>query len=175
MNKKKAFLLIAAFWVAIIGSFVTYKEYTLRTGREVLLKTRPVDPRDLFRGDYVILRYDISQFDPRNYTDQYNIAFKEGDPIFVVLDTTGEFAQIQRVYEYPPVGEFYIKGRVSNASTANLTVDYGLESYFVPEGKGWTIEQQRNQGNVDVLAAVDKGGRAVIKKLLINGEGVRFE
>jgi uncharacterized membrane-anchored protein len=29
---------------------------------EVLLQTRPVDPRDIFRGDYVTLSYDISDF-----------------------------------------------------------------------------------------------------------------
>ena len=33
----------------------------LREGREVTLQTQPVDPRDLLRGDYVVLRYDISQ------------------------------------------------------------------------------------------------------------------
>lgn len=33
----------------------------LREGTEVILQTQPVDPRDLLRGDYVVLRYDISQ------------------------------------------------------------------------------------------------------------------
>src|SRR4051794_36188355 len=33
----------------------------LREGAEVTLQTEPVDPRDLLRGDYVVLRYDISQ------------------------------------------------------------------------------------------------------------------
>ena len=32
----------------------------LREGREVTLQTRPVDPRDFLRGDYVVLSYDIS-------------------------------------------------------------------------------------------------------------------
>jgi GDYXXLXY motif protein len=29
------------------------------TGETIYLRTRPVDPRDLFRGDYVVLAYDI--------------------------------------------------------------------------------------------------------------------
>lgn len=175
MNKKKTFLLIGTFWFVIIGTFVFHKEYTLRTGKEVLLKTVPVDPRDLFRGDYVILRYDISQIDPAVYKGQNNLSFKEGDVVFVVLDTTHQFAQVQRVYKNPPAGEFYLKGRVSEVNPSLISVEYGIESYFIPEGKGWVIEQERNRGQVDVLAAVDKEGRTVIKKLLINGEGVRFE
>jgi uncharacterized membrane-anchored protein len=63
MEKKRIFIGIGIFWVLIIGGFIGFKEFTLRTGEEVLLKTLPVDPRDLFRGDYVILRYDVSRVD----------------------------------------------------------------------------------------------------------------
>lgn len=175
MNRKRAFFLIGTFWLVIIGVFVLSKEHTLRTGREVLLKTRPVDPRDLFRGDYVILRYDISQFDAGAYANPNNISYREEDMVFAVLDTTKQFAEVQRVQRNRPAGELYIKGRVAEVHGSRITVEYGIESYFVPEGKGWKIEQARNQGNVDVLAAVDKEGRAVIKKLLINGEEVQFE
>ncbi|MGE0268960.1 MAG: GDYXXLXY domain-containing protein [Candidatus Omnitrophota bacterium] len=175
MNRKKVFLLIGIFWITIIGTFVISKEYTLRTGKEILLKTRPVDPRDLFRGDYVILRYDISQIDTGSHTNPSHASYKEGDVVFVTLDTTRPFAEAQRVFKSPPAGEFYIKGRIAEVSGGRLTVEYGIESYFVPEGKGWVIEQERNKGNVNVLAAVGKEGRAIIKKLLINGEEVRFE
>ena len=34
---------------------------TLTTGETILLRVVPVDPRDLFRGDYVILSYEISR------------------------------------------------------------------------------------------------------------------
>src|SRR5690606_26923443 len=34
----------------------------LANGREIVLDVVPVDPRSLFRGDYVILGYDISRF-----------------------------------------------------------------------------------------------------------------
>ncbi len=57
MNPKKTFYLIVVFWLLIFSGFIAYKEYTLRTGTEVILKTMPVDPRDLFRGDYVTLNY----------------------------------------------------------------------------------------------------------------------
>ena len=38
--------------------------YPLYTGEKVALVVAPVDPRSLFRGQYVQVRYDISQVDP---------------------------------------------------------------------------------------------------------------
>ena len=51
---------IVALQLVFILGLVAYKEVTLRFGTEVMLQTVPVDPRDLFRGDYVTLRYGIS-------------------------------------------------------------------------------------------------------------------
>ena len=63
MTQKIKFFGIGVLWLVIIGGFIFSKQMTLLTGKEVLLKTVPVDPRDLFRGDYVVLRYDISTID----------------------------------------------------------------------------------------------------------------
>src|SRR3989344_3670842 len=60
---KKVFLFIGLFWLAIFAVFIASKESVLRGGQEVLLQTVPVDPRDIFRGDYVTLRYEISTLD----------------------------------------------------------------------------------------------------------------
>jgi hypothetical protein len=46
-------------------------------------------------------------------------------------------------------------------------VEYGIESYFVPEGSGHIIEEARN---VKVRVAIDSSGNAVIKGLLVDGE-----
>jgi GDYXXLXY protein len=47
--------------VALLTVMVIDRTRILREGTEVTLQTRPVDPRDLLRGDYVVLGYDISQ------------------------------------------------------------------------------------------------------------------
>ena len=48
-------LTLALLWI------VSGRVSLLSSGQEVVLQTVPVDPRDLLRGDYVILRYDISR------------------------------------------------------------------------------------------------------------------
>ena len=52
-------------------------------GQEILLKTAPVDPNDLFRGDYVNLRYDISTIDLTNIV--YDQPFIHGEDVFAIL------------------------------------------------------------------------------------------
>jgi hypothetical protein len=66
-------------------------------------------------------------------------------------------------------------GRDNRAFCDSLTVRYGIEKYFVPEGEGRQIEHSRNQGKVSVVAAVTPGGRAAIKRLLIDGQPVYDE
>ena len=46
--------------IGLIGLMVTDRAEILRAGRDVTLLTRPLDPRDFLRGDYVVLGYDIS-------------------------------------------------------------------------------------------------------------------
>ena len=51
----------ALIQIALLGAMITDRARILRGGTEVKLLTRPIDPRDLLRGDYVVLGYDISQ------------------------------------------------------------------------------------------------------------------
>ena len=173
MDKKKIFILLGIFWLVVIGGFIGYKEYTLRTGQEVLLKTTPVDPRDLFRGDYVVLRYDISNLNPQGVTFERN-DFKSGDKVYVGLDIKEKYAVATGVYSQPLSNGLFIKGTLKDVSGSRFNVEYGIESYFVPEGKGRDIERQLGR-NVDVRVAIDKSGNSVIKALLIDGQEVRFK
>src|ERR1035441_2202352 len=53
-------LLVLALQTAWILGTTFVQERALAGGKLVLLETRPVDPRDLLRGDYVTLNYKIS-------------------------------------------------------------------------------------------------------------------
>ncbi|KYG22605.1 hypothetical protein SE92_22295 [Bradyrhizobium sp. AT1] len=156
----------------------------LREGREVTLQTQPVDPRDLLRGDYVVLRYDISQVPAGALAGKP--AESRNPTVFVKLapNADGVYAAVSVHAEPVPVTapEVLIRGRVSHScgSTARnfcdtLAIKYGLESYFVPEGEGGKLEQARNQQKLRIVAAVLPSGRAAIKRLLLDGEKVYEE
>ncbi len=185
MNKRRlAFILIPIIWLAVIWGIVGYKEYQLSSGREVVLKTVPVDPRDIFRGEYVALRYDISEFDYYRYSFMARKGYQNyaevGDTIYLRLNNDGsiyapntgmpQFSTVQ-----PSYGEFYINGVVTGnreipqnletSANMRMTVKYGIESYFVPEGTGGEIEALARKGDLKIRVVIDKNGNATIKSL----------
>jgi len=158
----------------------------LRHGVEVTLQTRPLDPRDLLRGDYVVLGYDISQVPAGALENQpaasrhpvvYVKLAPDGDGLYKAVSVQAEAVPVTRP-------EVLIQGRVAYGASCGssnrafcdkLTIRYNLESYFVPEGEGNKLERARNQQKVRVVAAVLPSGRAAIKRLLLDGEKVYDE
>ncbi|HOW60254.1 MAG TPA: GDYXXLXY domain-containing protein [Candidatus Moranbacteria bacterium] len=170
MNKKNIFLIIGVFWIVLIAGFIGIKEFTLRTGTEVLLKTLPVDPRDLFRGDYVVLRYEVSTINENTFLPNAS-AFKVGDSVYVLLDIgSDKIAKAKSISKQIPEDSYFMKGTVKNVFGNKLNIEYGIESYFVPEGKGREIE--KNIGNIYAKIAIDKFGNAVIKSLVLDGKEI---
>ena len=169
---------------ALLILMVADRMQILREGTEITLQTRPLDPRDLLRGDYVTLGYDITQVPAGALAGQSST---ERNPlVFVKLapDADGLYQAVS-VHAAPvtvTAPEVLIRGRVTYSCGSNgrlfcdkLTIRYGLESYFVPEGEGRKLEQARNQQKLRVVAAVLPSGRAAIKRLLLDGEPVYEE
>jgi len=172
------------FQCVLLVLMVADRMQILREGREVTLQTQPVDPRDLLRGDYVVLRYDISQLPAGALAGK--TAETRNPAVFVKLapNANGLYEAVSVSAEPVTVAapEVLIRGRVSYSCGSSvrtfcdkLTIKYGLESYFVPEGEGKKLEQARNQQKLRVVAAVLPSGRAAIKRLLLDGEPVYEE
>lgn len=160
---KKLFYIIICLWLILICSLVLKQEFTLRTGKDILLKTIPVDPRDLLRGDYVILNYEIAQIPP-----YYNNDFDENQTVFVILRTDiDNVAHFAAITDKRPKSLF-LKGKIGKCQTTvpffknGNCVNFGIESYFVKEGTGKELEKQLADGAL-VKVAIDKNGDAKIK------------
>jgi len=171
---------------ALLALMVADRVQILREGTEVILQTRPVDPRDFLRGDYVTLNYDISQLPAGPLKDQP--ARTRNPIVFVKLapNRNGIYEAISVHADAVAVNspEVLIRGRVAYGATCGptrglfcdgLQIRYNLESYFVPEGEGRKLEQVRNQRKLMVVTAVAPSGRAAIKRLLVDGEPVYDE
>ncbi|QLF70309.1 GDYXXLXY domain-containing protein [Peteryoungia desertarenae] len=162
---------------ALLGFMIESRASILRSGTEVLLKTRPIDPRDLFRGDYVILNYDISDV-----------------PIALIAGARPEEGSSQRLHVrlvpgpdgYWNISEasFETLARASQSvvmttkpitvydwlwqGNGNLRVDYGIERFYVPEGEGLVLEEARNEGRLSVAVRVSESGQAQIRALFLD-------
>ena len=76
-------VIVALGLSAALGYMVWGRVQLLQTGNEIVLKTVPVDPRDLFRGHYVILRYDITSLKTKKFNT--DTLFSRHQRVFVSL------------------------------------------------------------------------------------------
>lgn len=134
---------------------------TVYQGNTVRLRVVPVDPRDLFRGEYVILGYDISRL-PRNI----ELGVPEpGDIVFVELERSRGSTEWNAVSwsRHRPTSGIFLRGTVQRYSR----VEYGIESYFVEEGQGPEYERAARSGDLYADIVVDDEGRGIVKRLII--------
>ena len=172
---------VALAQAAVLGWMIWQRAHLLSTGQEIVLEVIPVDPRSLFRGDYVALGYDIS----RVPVTEGPPPLRRGSTIYVTLQKNGERWHLLAAGTKTPVNlpadQVFIKGRVEYASAptsaapGQASVRYGIEDFFVPEGAGRDLEQLVGQKKLDALIAVDEAGNAGIKGLMADGKRVYEE
>lgn len=175
MNKRFFLVLLFIIWLLVLFGFFAFKQFTVSTGTKILLETMPIDPRDLLRGDYVVLNYKISRLDTSKIPCDTNIqSFSRGDKIYVVLKKDGNAWSAQEIKKRMPAGNpVFIKGTLWGVYPPNLHLSYGIESYFVPEGQGRNIETYRGN-NLTAEVITDKFGNAVLNKLFIDNKEIKF-
>jgi len=178
---KRAFWIIVGVQFLILLTMIAQRQHLLATGTRVVISCRPVDPRSLLSGDYVILNFDISTFDfdsARTNITSFGEDFKRGDTVFVALqpDKNGDLHTIAAVSlkrenldnRWPIV----LRGRCKSHYGKNMTLRYGVEQYFVPQFEGKAIE--RKMGSTTVELAVAHSGQSAIRRLFIAGQEVSF-
>ena len=151
------FVVVAAQVVGLVA-FAGVREVAVTGGREITLQTAPVDPRSLFQGDYAILDYEIAVL-PEGLRD-----LPAGSEIFVVLHECGDVWCAAAWHEpvRPPSSDVFIRGVVNQRGR----LDFGIGTYFVPEGTGHVIERAED---VKVVVSLGAEGQAVIKDVLVDG------
>src|ERR1019366_3838972 len=83
-------LLVFALQTAWILGTTFVQERALAGGKVVLLETRPVDPRDLLRGDYVTLNYKISDVRFTLSPPVLTNGLAAGETVYVALERRGQ-------------------------------------------------------------------------------------
>ncbi len=175
--------LVVVLQTAALAAMIGMKQYTLSTGTPVVLETEPIDPRSLFRGDYVRLNYAISVLEKEKFPGIADFSLHE--PIHVLLrkgETYWEPVSIHKERPEVPEDHVAIRGEVEGDwgrwqigdHIFGLNVRYGIENYFVPEGEGMALERPADGEVVSILVAVDDAGAAGIKGVLVDGE-LRYE
>ena len=169
---KKAFLVFLFLLLAFFSFLILSNEYTLFFGEDVFLVTQPVDPRDLLRGDYVILSYQIeNEPEIQEFITENNL--KIGDTFYIILKKIYDnYGILESISLENSKNQLALRATVSRRSPWNdlYAVDLGIGKYFVPEGRG--LEVERITDGLHVLVAIDRKGIAKIKDLYYKGEKI---
>ena len=161
-----------------LAAIITQRVMILRSDNVVTLQSEPVDPRDLFRGDYVTLAYAITSL---SFTEiNGDQTWGDGETVYVELTpekNSWRAVAAFHAYEMPTLGNKVIRGTISHYDAMRnvASVDYGIERYYVPEGEGRTLEETRNKRALSVDVALGSDGEATIKGIRIDGQPVYEE
>lgn len=161
----KSLKIALAIQVLIMVCVLVPPLLTKATGTEVFLETERVDPRALFRGDYVILSYPIRNEVPRSLVQE---AYENGDIIYVTVTTDKPAKYIGASLSRPSLapGQACLAARADEAfrwnPEARVTFPQ-IAQFFVPEGTGKAIEQ--NLDTMIATAVTTKSCNAVLLDL----------
>jgi uncharacterized membrane-anchored protein len=172
------FVTVAGLQTAAIGWMVSDRITLLKTGKEVVLPIVPVDPRSLFRGDYVRIDFPVTMVSSELFPKDAKPI--KSEVVFVTLQRDGETWKPVAVSDKKPAvksDQTVMQGRLahhwwpgSGQTPQQIRINYGIERYYVQEGKGLELENAARDKKLAVVVAVDSKGRSAIKGLIIDGK-----
>jgi uncharacterized membrane-anchored protein len=140
---KRSLVLVLAAQCAIVAAVAAPRLAVRLTGTEYLLRVRPVDPIDPFRGAYVDLRYE---------------GFEAPDldgRVYVALRRDGDAWVGDQVSPHRPAAGPYV------ACEADSSLDCGIESWFASQRRARELETELADGGL-ARVRIGDSGRAVI-------------
>jgi uncharacterized membrane-anchored protein len=185
-----------ALCLSILSGLLVVHAWPLWTGQAALLPVTPVDPRDMFRGEYVRLDTPATRLAvrsdaaapagtaavtplgswwtelPTNRYDRYQALVDR--VVYIQLEARGDGGESRPVSisDEPIAGRVNLRGRISQyeGEGERLNVDYGLDSYFMQEGTAKPVEDAlRQRRHVQMQIAIASSGHARIRRLLVDG------
>ena len=153
-----------AFQLLVLVGMVVNAALPLWTGTEVRVRTVPVDPRSLFRGNYARLAYEFDTLPEDALREEGGVRY--GEVVYVHLERSngGDYAYAGVSLEPPSEGVF-LRGRVVGYLPEYQRVRYGIESFFAPKEKALALEKDLRNGGIAVLM-VAGNGRAALKDVI---------
>jgi uncharacterized membrane-anchored protein len=168
---------------AILAWMIESRAQILREGTEIVLKSEPIDPRDLLRGHYVVLTYPAQQItgvvlagltaeagagEPGWDVTVY-VTFEAGPdghhrPVAASLTRPGNGIVLRGIAPYLDGG------------TRTLFLDYGIGRFYTNEHRAPELEERMRAGVLaEIVIAVGADGTGQIKAFRQAGETIVTE
>lgn len=165
-SKNKEYLklaIILGVLFLILGGFLLYVSIPLLSTKTVVLTTQPVDPFDLVRGQYVIIRYEIGSIPIIDGAEVGNNVY-----VSLMEDSNGTSRYKSASLDKPSNDDLFIRGQIKSIYKESMRVEYGIEQYFFERGARFETR------GMEVKVKLSSNGRARIVGLLQDGEPVKI-
>ena len=156
--------LVGVAQVAILVGMIVLDGLPIVLGERVKLNVIPVDPRDLFRGDYVVLGYDFSNAPlsaitgPQSSRD-WDHWGTVGSEVYVSLQPQGDRHMLKSVSLHRPTSGTYLRGKRGWRNR----VECGIEAYYVQEGEGRRLETAIRARKLTAEVAIWNGKAKLVR------------
>jgi uncharacterized membrane-anchored protein len=184
--RKRYLIVKILFQVGILAGMVLLAMRPLIDGKEIRLPVEARDPRDIFRGDYVELRYGFSSLKldsiPNNLNPEKQYEF--GDRLFLELKQRGPYYEAVGLWTRPPKKNMFMEVVVQDhygiggytatsgrrSATGIISVRAGIEEFFASPATARHFDSlltHRADTDIRVIAyvKVSDDGKARIRTL----------
>jgi uncharacterized membrane-anchored protein len=164
-RRRLALLAVVGVQLALPLALAGIAAADLAFGDEIRLQARPVDPLDVFRGNYVVLTYDISRL-------QVVREVRAGQRLCADLYQSAPGVYGARyAYDFPQDDGKSICGRAREDARGgeSVGIEYGIETYFASAERAREIEDSIARGELYVVVDLDSDGGARIEGLEVDG------
>jgi uncharacterized membrane protein len=151
-HQRNVLLAGVCFQLAVLLTSVAVEAVPYFVGKHVVLEVQPVDPRDLFRGDYVVLAYDVGRLP---LPGGQRSAWEEGKPVYALIEPAVDgkhWHGLKLSWEKPTSGTF-LAGKVEYGRSL------GSSRITSRKGREGTGSRSGRAGNWRPRSAWRRGGR----------------
>lgn len=167
--RRRLFLLGVLVHAAVLIGWAASLDLSRARGATVRLEVVQRDPRDLLRGDYIWLNYTVSDIPVSAFAAPPDRAGR-GDRVYVALAPKEGVWQVaaaslsRETLPLPPAHRLLVGSLQYQNPRQGVHVLYGIERYYVPEGKG-----NPPRGKIEAEVALTADGRPLLARLFVDG------
>ena len=166
-----AFICLITIQLGVLAFMVISRETVLNQGSLIRIKTRPVDPYDIFRGRYVALQ--ISGFSTQDLPVETRALLSPGRKYYATLTTDKDgYTVIDDMRTYQPENADYLLLTYS----LDKKIINPFDRFYLNQEKAPQVEKvyftELNNSTENYIKVRLKNGKGVIADLIIGGKSV---
>ena len=168
------FIVVMLAQLYVPAQMILGRESVISEGEVFKFITAPVDPSDPFRGKYIILNFEATEF---SLTDENDFEIYQDVYVWLEKDENG-YAQIANVTKEAPTDDVqYVKAIVQQLTPyenpEKLRVRYLFDRFYMEESKAYDAEvsyreSMENEGSHTYALVHIKDGQAVVTDVFID-------